>query len=755
VSSFVDFGIVSGHAEQSFFGIISKMIAPLPLIKDLVLIGGGHAHALVLRMWGMDPMPGVRITVINPDPVAPYTGMLPGHIAGHYTRDDLMIDLVRLARFADARVILDRATGIDRINRQVLLQGRPPLAYDVASVDTGIGSGLPEIPGYADYATSAKPLGDYADRWGRFLMRALPEPRLVVIGAGVGGVELALASAHRLRTQGANPAITLLEQGETALPHIGAGTRQALLRHLASAGIALRTGVTATRITADGVDLSDGTWLPSDFTLSVAGSRPQSWLAGTGLDLQDGFVTVGPTLQSSDPTIFAAGDCAYLSHAPRPKAGVFAVRAAPILNHNLRAALSGARMRPFHPQSDYLKLISTGGKGAVADKFGLRSGGSWLWHVKDRIDRAFMAKFADYPEMATAPALPAHAALGLAEALAEKPLCGGCGAKIGAMDLSAALSDLPAPARIDVLSGPGDDAAILRHGTGGCQVITTDHLRSFSNDTRLMARITAVHAMGDIWAMGATPQAGLAQITLPRMSPAMQADALREIMTAAAEIFTLAGADIVGGHTSVGAELTIGFTVTGLTDHPITKSGARPGDALILTKPLGTGTLLAAEMAMDRIPGQMLGEAVAATFASMTRSLGPAAAVLSPHAHAMTDVTGFGLAGHLMEMLLASSCRATLQLAAIPLLPGAEALAAAGQASSLAPANRAATNWRMTFDESPRAALLFDPQTSGGLLAAVPGDAAPSILHALHGIGEPAAIIGHVHSGTAWITVAA
>ena len=728
------------------------MIAPLPLIKDLVLIGGGHTHALVLRMWGMDPMPGVRITVINPDPIAPYTGMLPGHIAGHYARDDLMIDLVRLGRFANARVILDRATGIDRVNRQVLLQGRPPLAYDIASIDTGIGSGLPEIPGYAEHATSAKPLGDYADRWVRFLARALPEPRMVVIGAGVGGVELALASAHRLRSQGAKPVITLLEQGDTALPHIGAGTRQALLHHLTSAGIDLRTGITASRITADGVDLSDGTYLPSDFTLSVAGSRPQHWLGGTGLDLQDGFVTVGPTLQTSDPTIFAAGDCAYLSHAPRPKAGVFAVRAAPILNHNLRAALSGARMRPFHPQSDYLKLISTGGKGAVADKFGLRSGGAWLWHIKDRIDRAFMAKFADYPAMEPAPTLPANAALGLAEALAEKPLCGGCGAKIGAMDLSAALSDLPAPARAEVLSGPGDDAAILRQGQG-FQVITTDHLRSFTNDPRLMARITATHAMGDIWAMGAAPQVGLAQITLPRMSPTMQADALHEIMTAAAEIFTAAGADVVGGHTSVGAELTIGFTITGLTDRPITKSGARPGDALILTKPLGTGTILAAEMAIDRIPGLMLGEAVAATYASMTRPLGAAAAILSPYAHAMTDVTGFGLAGHLMEILLASTARATLQLAAIPLLAGAEALAAAGQASSLAPANRAATNWRMTFDESPRAALLFDPQTSGGLLAAVPNDKAPSILHALHGIGEPAAIIGHVESGTAWITV--
>ncbi len=151
-----------------------------------------------------------------------------------------------------------------------------------------------------------------------------------------------------------------------------------------------------------------------------------------------------------------------------------------------------------------------------------------------------------------------------------------------------------------MVSGPGDDAAILRHGAG-FQVITTDHLRAFTHDPGLMAQITAIHALGDIWAMGAAPQTALAQITLPRMSPALQAETLREIMQAASAAFTAAGADVVGGHTSIGAELTLGFTVTGLADRIITKGGARPGDVLILTKPIGTGTILAAEMAGTRI----------------------------------------------------------------------------------------------------------------------------------------------------------
>lgn len=716
--------------------------ADFPVVKDLVLIGGGHAHALVLRMWAMDPVPGVRVTVINPGPAAPYTGMLPGLIAGHYTRDQIMIDLVRLARFAGARVILDRVVGIDRDGGQVLLARRPPLAYDVASVDIGIASDLPDLPGYAEHAVAAKPLGGYADRWQAFQERGLPAARVVIVGAGVGGVELALASAHRLR---APAKVTLLEQGDTALPAIGAGARGALLAHLDRAGVRLLTGARPARIEADAVVLADGRRLPSDFTLAVAGARPQEWLAETGLALHLGFVSIANTLQSSDPAIFAVGDCAYMGFAPRPKAGVYAVRAAPVLLHNLRAALLGGPMRAFAPQRDYLKLISTGGQGAVADKWGLPLNGGWLWRLKDRIDRKFMAKFEDYPAMA-APVIPARAVKGLRAAMGDKPLCGGCGAKLGANDLGAALAGLPAPRRADVLSGRGDDAAILQ-AQDGVQVLTTDHLRAFSQDARLMARIAAVHACGDIWAMGAAPQVALAQITLPRLSAEKGGEMLAEIMAEAASVFGEAGADVVGGHTSVGAELTIGFTVTGLAARAITKAGARPGDVLILTKPLGSGTIMAAEMALARVPDLILGEAVAAALAVMSHPLGAAAAILAPQARAMTDVTGFGLAGHLLEILDASGVGARLHAAAVPVLPGALALAAAGQGSSLAPANRAATLGRVTGEDGPLMALLHDPQTGGGLLAAVPSEAAPALLAALLAAGENAAIVGEVVAG--------
>ncbi len=726
------------------------MTPAYPQIRDLVLIGGGHAHALVLRMWGMDPLPGTRVTVINPDPVAPYTGMLPGLIAGHYQREELMIDLVRLARFAGARVILDRAIGIDREARLVHLAGRPPLPYDLAAIDVGITSDVPGLPGAAEQAIAAKPLGLYAEAWEAFVARTPARPRIVILGAGLGGVELALASAHRLRETAVE--ITLLDQAEAFLPALGPMTRRVLEQRLTAAGITVRLGIRVVSVGPGLVKLDGGQEIGSDFTLTATGARPHGWLAETGLRQKDGFLVTDACLRTSDPLVFASGDCAGIMDDPRPKAGVYAVRASRVLHANLRAALTGKPLQAFRPQSDYLKLISLGGQAAVAEKWRLVASGPRFWRLKDRIDRKFMDKFADYPAMAS-PVLPKRATEGLAAHLAGRPLCGGCGAKLGPGVLGVALGALPVPMRGEVQSGPGDDAAVLSVGAG-MQVLTTDHLRAFCNDPRLMARLAAIHALGDVWAMGATPQVALAQVTLPPLGPELQARMLAEVMAEAGSVFREAGADVVGGHSTEGAELTIGFTVTGLADRPIGKAGARAGDALILTKPIGSGTILAAEMAMARLPGLLLGEAWAGCIRQMSVTQGSASAILAPVARAMTDVTGFGLAGHLLEMLEASGVAARLRLDDVPLMAGAAALAEAGIGSSLQPANLAATSWRMTAPQDARVALFADPQTCGGLLASVPAEQAERLVAALCAAGHRAARIGEIVAGTPHLTVA-
>lgn len=714
---------------------------PLPATKDVVLIGGGHAHALVLLKWGMKPLPGARLTVINPGPTAPYSGMLPGFVAGHYKREDLDIDLVKLARFAGARVILGAANALDPEARLVHVPGRAPVAYDFVSVDVGITSEMPGLAGFAQHAVPAKPLGKFARSWDAFRNSAEDTDgakNVAVIGGGVAGAELILAMAHALKQKDRLGAATLIDSGPVlgqASPEVRKRLRRAFSEHRIS--VIENTGVA--RIEPGVILLEDGRMALSDFTTGAAGARPHDWIAQTGLDLEGGFIAVDETLQSSTPGVFAVGDCAHLAFSPRPKAGVYAVRQAPILFHNLRALLTGDPLRKYTPQKDYLKLISLGNKEALGDRFGQQFSGALVWRWKDRIDQNFMEQFRQLPKMDPAE-LPVEHTQELPEILGDKPMCGGCGAKTGRGALQAALTQIAPPQRSDVIPLPGDDAALLQVGDQR-QVISTDHLRSFCLDPLIMARIAAVHALGDIWAMGAAPQAATANLILPRLSPALQQRTLVEIMTAASDVMRAAGADIVGGHTSIGDELTVGFTVTGLCDgDPITLAGAQPGDVLILTKPIGSGVIMAAEMA-----GEAPGDCVAAALTLMCQAQSVASRILS-QAHAMTDVTGFGLAGHLLGICETSGLGATLDLAAVPLMQGAGSLTDQGIRSSLFAQNHAICP-ELSTDGA--AALLFDPQTAGGLLAAVAENTADARLSELRQAGYDAAKIGVLHPGAA------
>lgn len=714
---------------------------PLPFTRDLVLVGGGHAHALVLRMWAMAPLPGVRLTLIDPVPSAAYSGMLPGFVAGHYGRDDLDIDLVRLARFAGARLVLGRVNHIDPEAKTIHVPDRPPIAYDVASVDIGITSTMPQLPGFADHGVPAKPLGSFAARWEAFRSEARPA-HIACIGGGIAGSELILAMSHALRAKGRLGSATLIDR-ENILSAVSPQNAKRIRSAMTAYGITVVENTEITHLSPGQIHIASGQTIQSDFTVGAAGSRPYDWLSSCGLDVHNGFVLVNDQLQTSDPAIFATGDCAEMGFAPRPKAGVFAVRQAPVLLHNLRAALSGGALKPYRPQRDYLKLVSLGGKIALADRNGRGFAHPMLWRWKDRIDQAFMARFRNLPAMPQ-PKLPQPHALGLPQALGQKPMCSGCGAKVGRAALLATLETAQGAARDDVAAHTADDAALVTIG-GKTQVISTDHLSAVVEDPVRMTRIATQHALNDIYAMGATPQAATLTLILPRLSDALQARTLSEIMATAHETLCRAGVAIAGGHTSLGERLTIGLTVTGLLEHdPIGLAGAQPGDALILTKPLGSGTLLAAEMAT-----QARGSDIAKALDFMEQPQGAAARSLS-QAHAMTDVTGFGLIGHLQGLIEASDVGAALDFDAIPLMDSAAELAASGVRSTLYDANRAIAP---EVDDSGARALLFDPQTSGGLLAAIAPTQVDKVLAELKTTGYSAAKIGEITNAPGKITV--
>ncbi len=734
-----------------------------PVEKDLVLIGGGHSHVAVLRNFGMSPMPGVRLTLIARDVYTPYSGMLPGLIAGHYGFDDAHIDLAPLAVFADARLYHDTAIGLDLERRLVMCRDRPPVPFDVLSLDIGVSPDTAGVPGADVHAVPVKPIDRFAARWAEVEARVLASRgpfAIGVVGAGAGGVEVLLAAQWRLSAligeapgRGGRLSFHLLSRTPDILPDHNPMVRRRFRRVLKERGVIVHLGRSVIEVAAGQVRCDDGAMVPLDEVLWTTSAAAAGWLRETGLDLnEDGFIRVDAGLRSlSHAEVFAAGDVAAVEGHPRPKAGVFAVRQGPPLAANLRRALLSQPPRPFRPQRRFLSLISTGDRYAVASRNGLAIEGRWVWRWKDAIDRAFMRRFSELPEMGGAGAGPGTAVS------AEAMRCGGCGAKIGPAVLHRVLARLGASERPEVMVGLAqpDDAAVLTVPAGKTLVQSTDFFRAFIDDPYVLGQVAASHALGDLHAMGASPWTALASVALPYGAEAKVEDDLFQILSGVVHILTRDGALLVGGHSAEGAETTVGLTVNGLgePDLLLRKGGLLAGDALILTKPIGTGVLFAGHMR-----GKTRGRWIDAALRSMLASQSAAVAVMRAHgAHACTDVSGFGLVGHLLEMLRASSLSAEINLGAVPLLDGALDLARDGIESTLLAANLiqgrdVIATKSVSSDAGYR--LLFDPQTSGGLLVGIPHDRAPAFVESLRQAGyERTAVVGRVLPAEAGVRV--
>ncbi len=733
-----------------------------PIIKDVVLVGAGHAHVGVLRMFGMKPLPGVRFTLITREVHTPYSGMLPGLIAGHYGADDAHIDTGPLARFAGARLYQDEVTGIDTANRRVVCRNRPPVPYDILSVDIGSTPNTGEVPGAAEHAIPVKPIDGFLRRFDAMLARVIArkgKTRIALVGAGAGGVELLLSMERRLRREiaaagygTADLSFCLISADADILPAFPPAFRKRFRDTLAERSIAVFAGSPVTRVEAGRLFLKDGAQVEADEIFWTTQAAPARWLAATGLPLDArGFLKVDETLRVAGRNdVFAAGDTVAFGPRALPKSGVYAVRAGPVLAENIRRTLTGRRLRPFRPQADALYLVSTGEPYAVGVRNGFVFGGRWVWRLKDWIDRRFMRKFNELPEMDTerAATSPLADRQALKEISAIAMRCGGCGAKVGATVLSRALGALEPAPRADVIVGldAPDDAALVDVGGERLSLQTVDYFRAIVDDPYILGKIAANHSLGDVYAMGGEPQSALAIATIPHgLEAKVEAD-LSAMMAGANEVLREANCALVGGHTSEGAELALGFAINGLVprETALRKSGLKPGDALILTKPVGTGTLLAADMR-----GKAKARWVMAAIAHMVHSNKSAAEILRRYGvRAATDVTGFGLLGHLVEMVRASGVDVTLAVGRVPLLEGARETVALGIFSSLQPQNVRLRRAIKNIDAAakhPLYPLLFDPQTAGGLLAAVPLGEAERCVAALHDAGYPdAAVIGLV-----------
>ncbi len=746
-----------------------------PVKKDLILVGGGHSHALVLRKMGMNPWPAdVRVTLVTNLADTPYSGMLPCHISGLYDFDTAHIDLRPLTRFANCRLIMDEMVGLDVQSQRILCQNHPPLAYDILSIDVGSTPAKSKVRGAAEYAIPAKPVAFLLRAWDRYLTETAKKLKnnsetiatIAIVGGGVGGVEMAFAMQIRLqklmRSVGKTEqqakqqvAVHIFQRGEHLAKGRNRWTQRMVERLCKEKQIYVHTEQTVCEVTAETVRCESGLVVDCDRTFWVTNASAPPCLKNTELALTDsGFLAVKDTLQTcSHANIFAAGDVATMVNHPRPKAGVFAVRQGPPLYENLQRLALEQSLKPFAPQRRYLNIIDTDTERAIASWGPLAIHAKWCRSWKDSIDRKFMGLFSDFPKMDSLQKNPSsNRGFSNFNPVAEDALsmhCAGCGSKVGNQVLTRALGRVRAEAE-DEADWPGhdrihtglevpDDAAIIQVPAGKLAVHTVDQFSALVDDPYVFGQICVNHCLSDLFAMGATSHSVLAIATIPYGTDAKQEETLYQLLSGAIAALTESKTFLVGGHTTEGTDLSLGFACNGWIDPEQVwrKNNLVPEQALILTKSLGTGALFAADMQR-----KAKGRWIEAAIASMLISNRAAADCLKTYgATACTDVTGFGLAGHLLEMLGRKDNPVAVELdfSSIPLLSGVEQVLESGFVSSLYERNRQnavrAIQAQAAIATQPIFQILFDPQTAGGLLASVPQEAVQDCLAALRRLG--------------------
>lgn len=364
-------------------------------MKWLLLVGAGHAHAQVLRDWAAAPLPGVELTVVSPAPLAPYSGMVPGWLAGVYRYEQCCIDFAALARAAGARFVAGEVAALDAARRTVTLADASALGYDVLSLNIGSTLRPPAVDG--PVLLPLRPLARLRSAYESLLEGLATDGRalaLTAVGGGAAGVEATLAVLARLRAlQPRRPlAARLVTRSHTLLPGMAPGAARRARAALERAGVRVQCGTAFDPRDAAG----------DDVLLWATGAVAHLWPSASALACSDdGFVRVDACLRStSHPVVHAVGDCAAWAE-PLPKAGVFAVRMGPLLSHNLRAALGHGSARAYAPQRRYLALLATADGRAIAAWGRWSAEGAWAWRWKDRIDRGFIARFA--PDALPAP----------------------------------------------------------------------------------------------------------------------------------------------------------------------------------------------------------------------------------------------------------------------------------------------------------------------------------------------------------------
>lgn len=652
----------------------------------LVLVGAGHANVELIRRFAMEPLDGIRLVVVNLYSVTPYSGMLPGFLSGQYSEDELFIDIARLCKQAGARFIRGSLENVDTDLRRLTIrhqvrfkQTELQIGFDTCVLNTGAVPGH-DFPVKHPHYYPVKPIRELLTALRQIDQQMSPDgASMVVVGGGAGGIELAFA----FRTRFGNAArVTLISKRRFEADAALSAAAKAIRRMLVERGITCIESQAVVEATEDSVVLSDGRSVAADVICAATPVHPPAWILNSALPTTQGFLAVNDFLQvQKEPSLFAAGDVVSLA-SPRGRSGVMAVRAGQYLADMIWKRLQGIMPHPFKPQTHWLTLLNLGNGSAIAVKGCFVFESPHLLRLKDRIDRQFMQRFQ-----------------GRSMQSESGMRCEGCAAKLSGQTLQA------------VFPGVFEDAAI-EDLDGRTRVRSIDALTYLVDDPYIMGVLSVRHAISDIWAMGGRPTQFLSLIGVQRANnEQLEADEFKQCLNGVKDAAKRYEVSLSGGHSLALEQPVVAISIEGEADRLIPKQGARRGDEVWLTGPIGSGILFAAEAA-----GEPVGQAIDRWLHQALESLFAASQAASTlGVHAMTDVTGFGLAGHLKEMLDGSGC--DLSWADnIQMFEGVSISLTRGIRSSAHTENQ---NYAGRFGDGAPSPVVFDPQTCGPLMVAV------------------------------------
>lgn len=697
-------------------------IEEIPITNDLVLIGGGHSHLSVLMKLSKKPLNGNRITLITNEIDTPYSGMIPGYIEGIYSWRDSHIDLYRLCLKLNVRFIHAEVERVSAYEKEIYFKDRPKIKFDVLSINTGIQSNNREIKGAAKYCLPVKPISKLTNN---FLNKITNFKSIAFIGGGAGSVELALAIKKRFLNINQDIKITIITGKRGLLSTFPQKTKLTSLKTLEKFKIDIIEYKRVLEVKPKQIILSDKSLLKIDKAILSTNSMTPKWLAKSDILLtKDNYILVNKSFQTNYKYVFASGDVIDFNNQNLKKAGVFAVRSGKPLAINIRKFILGKKLVEYKFNKNYLALIGTSKRSAIATKYNLTFNSRFFFYLKKYIDQNFIKKFSDFRirKKFTLDALKTDV-LNIFVKHKEKITdendimqCKGCAAKVPLNALKQALPKDIVSTSEDAVSVPGHPELYQ----------TVDMISSIITDPFLLGKIAANHSISDMVSVNSKITSAMMILQLPLSKTEINSRDLEQVLLGANEIFKTIDCPLIGGHTMIGKDKDpiIGFSILGQKQKEIkivkNRRKIKTKDLLILTEKIGSGLIFAginnylidSYFQIDVIKQMIKGNL---NFGKISNQLN----ILS-----MTDITGFGLANHLLNLIKRDNSKTGLTIYPnkIPLFEGVNECLNKDIKSSLFKSNYDIAQKDIIYkrDKSKLDNILYDPQTVGGIAFIIP-----------------------------------